>query len=95
LSKYVPSFSLIECNAVGKKKVALSLGEHRSTKISVAEVSGTYDIDHLGYEPLRDWDLKIRGVDGICEAEKTKGKECSEIDTGKDSKICTPVRNHT
>jgi hypothetical protein len=81
------------CNAVGKQKVVLSLGEYEATMISGSEVSA-YDIDHLGFEPLRDWDLQVPGVDGIDEAEKTERKECSRIDTGKDSKICTPVRHH-
>jgi hypothetical protein len=37
--------------------------------ISGVEVSGTYDIDHLGFEALRDWDLKIPGVVGLGEAD--------------------------
>jgi hypothetical protein len=93
--EYFFKFSRIVCNAVRKKKVALSLGAYGATMIPSAEVSGTYYIDHLGFKQLRDWDLKIPDVDGIGQAEKKKEKECLNIDTGKDSMVCTPVRHHT
>jgi hypothetical protein len=62
------------CNFVGKKKVGLSLGEYGGTMIFGAEVSGTYNIRHLGFEALRDWDLKIPGVTGQAKETIRHGK---------------------